>query len=220
MTGLTFKLIPYKSESYWANLDEPALRKHLFTDIKEFSKEPQYGFRWRGFQDSTTYYDEDTRRLITSNYRNIFISFALYYANIKNKPQEVSEILDRMEQVIPQRSVAMDYRIKYDLASFFLMADNKSRYRQLINEVIQEIKQLLSQPITEKLSQYNPYIVLYYCYNGLEMYKEAEDVLPLIKAAYPREQGIDQLLGQLRAHIQMKRAGASTAQQPQSKPKQ
>jgi hypothetical protein len=113
----------------------------------------------------------------------------------------------------------MDYRVKHDLASFYNKAGNKDRYRQLLNEIIQELKQVISNPVTEQLSQYNPYIILFYSYDGLEMYKEAEDLLPLIKSAYPAQQGIDQLLAQLRAQIEMKRAGGVAAQQPPSKQK-
>jgi hypothetical protein len=219
LTGLAFKLVPFKSQNSWSNLNEPVLRQNIFTDIKQFSKEPQYGFRWRGFQDSTTYYDEDTRRLITSNYRNLFISYALYCTHIKNQPQEASAVLDRMEQVISQRSLPMDYHIKFDLASFYNTAGKKEHYRQLLNEVIQELKQVISNPVTEQLSQYNPYVLLFYSYDGLEMYKEAEDVLKLIKTAYPNERGIDQILEQLRAQIQMKQASAMVAQKQPSKQK-
>jgi hypothetical protein len=51
------------------------------------------------------------------------------------------------------------------------------------------------------------------------MYKEAEDVLTLIKSTYPKEQGIDQILGQLRAQIQMKQTSALDARQPPTKQK-
>ena len=78
---------------------------------------------------------------------------------------------------------------------------------------------MISNPVTEQLSQYNPYIILFYSYDGLEMYKEAEDVLTLIKSAYPKEQGIDQILGQLRAQIQMKQTSALAARQPPTKQK-
>jgi hypothetical protein len=212
LTGLAFKLVPNKTNSYWENLNEPMLRQHIFTDIKEASREPQYGFLWRGFQDSTTYYDEDTRRLITANYRNMFVSYVLYCANIKNKPQEISAILDRMEQVIPQRSVPVEYRVKYDLASFYSLAGNKNRYRELLGDVVKEIKEEIRKPVTEQLSQYNPYIMLIYCYEGLDMYKEAEEVLPLIKSAYPREQGIDKILEQLHTQLQAKQAAAPRQQ--------
>jgi hypothetical protein len=213
MTGLAFKLVPLKSQNFWSNLNEKVLSKHLFTDIENFSKEPDYGFRWRGLQDSTTYYDEDTRRLLTANYRNMFISYAMYSANIKNQPQEVPKILDRMEQVVPRRSVSMDYRLKFDVASFYNMAGSKNQYKELVNEVIRELKQQIEKPVTEQLSQYNPYIVLFYCYDGLDMDKEAEDLLPKIKSAYPSQQGIDQIIAQLHGQIQSKHAATENIPQ-------
>ncbi len=215
LTGLTFRLVPFKSRSYWSNLNETAVHQNIFNEVKQFSKEPKYGFRWRGFQDSTTYYDEDTRRLLTLNYRNIFISYAMYCAQIKNKPQEAAAILDRMEQVLPQRSIPMDYRLKHDMASLYIMAGNRDRSNRLLNEIIRELKDVISRPVTEQLSQYNPYIILFYCYNELDMYKEAEDVLPLIKSAYPKEHNIDQILEQLRYQIQMKQANAVAARKQQ-----
>jgi hypothetical protein len=213
LTGLAMKLTPFKSQYYWSNLNEPVLRQNLFTDVVQSSKEPRYGFRWRGFQDSTTYYDEDTRNLLTANYRNTFISYALYCVNIKNKPQEVPAILDRMEHVLPERSIPMDYRIKYDLASFYNMAGSKERYIQLMDEVIQDAKQAISKSVNEKISHYNPYIILYYCYSGLTMYKEAEDIMIQMQATYKNERGIDQLLGQLRAQLQLKRDAALSLKQ-------
>ncbi len=208
MTGLAFKLVPFKSQAYWSNINETVTRQNLFTDIEGYSKEPQNGFKWRGLQDSTTYYDEDTRRLLTSNYRSMFIAYALYCANVKNQPQEISKILDRMESVIPRRSIPMDYRIKFDIASFYNIAGNKPRFEELTREVIDEVKLLIENPATEQLSQYNPFIILLYSYEGLEMYKEAEELLPRIKAAYANQQGIDQIIAQLRSQIQVKRSEA------------
>jgi hypothetical protein len=216
LTGLAFKLVPLKAQNYWANLNEPVMRKNLFTDIEKSSKEPQYGFLWRGFQDSTTYYDEDTRRLITSNYRNMFISLSLYYANISGQSDQVAPVLDRMEQVVPRRSVPMDYRIKFDVATFYNLSGKKDRYQELIQEIIQEVKLLIDKPVTEQLSQYNPYIILFYCYEGMEMYKDAEDLLPIIKSAYATQQGIDQIIAQLRAQIDARRV-TSTDRTPISK---
>lgn len=215
LTGLTFKLVPCKAQSYWTNLDEQGIRRHLFTDIHQPSRDRQYGFLWRGFQDSTTYYDQDTRQLITSNYRNVFIAYALYCANIKNKPQEMSEILDRMERVIPGRSIPLEYQIKYNLASFYNEAGNTNRYRELLLEVIQDAKQVIQKPVTERLSEYNPYIILIYSYEALGKYKEAEEILPLIKSTYPNERGLDQILEQMRMQLRMRQTAESLRKEKQ-----
>ncbi|MBN1398065.1 MAG: DUF2723 domain-containing protein [Bacteroidetes bacterium] len=204
LNGLTFKVVPFKSQNYWTNLNEPVLRKNLFTDIENFSKEPQYGFKWRGLQDSTIYYDEDTRRLLTANYRNIFISYAFYCSQVKKDPKKVPEILNRMEQILPENSLPIDYRLKFDIASLYNSADDNENFRRLLSEIANELKEAVKTPVTEKISQYNPYIILIYCYNELGLYKEAEDILPMIKSTNTNERGIDQMIEQLRAQIKMK----------------
>jgi hypothetical protein len=42
LTGLASKLIPLKSQYYWANLNEQVVHQNLFTDIKQPDKEPQH----------------------------------------------------------------------------------------------------------------------------------------------------------------------------------
>ncbi|MBI5464721.1 MAG: DUF2723 domain-containing protein [Ignavibacteriales bacterium] len=205
LRGLAFKLVPFKNPYYWAQLDEKAMRAHLFTDVKEPSTTPSYGFLWRGLQDSTTYYDEDARRLITSNYRNMFMALGLYYANIANQPAKISEVLDRMERLVPRKVIPMDYRVKFDLASFYNSAGNKERFKELNTEVINELKSIVGRGVNEQLSQYNPYVMLFMAYQSQDMLKEAEDLLPVIRTAYATQQGIDGIIGQLKSQIDARR---------------
>jgi thymidylate synthase len=137
--------------------------------------------------------------------------------NVKNQPLQATESLERMEQVMPRRSMPMEYRVKFDLASFYKEAGNKSRNREYLHELIQELKPLMNKSATEQLSQYNPHIVLFQCYDELEMFKEAEDLLPVIKSAYSQQQGIDQIIAQLRDQIQSRRAVIQTVQTKQAK---
>jgi len=201
LCGLAFKLVPVKSQAYWMNLDEKAMEKNLFTDSVKPSKEPQYGFLWRGLRDSTVYYDEDTRKLITGNYRNAFIAYALYKANIKREIQQVTRILDRMEELIPRKVVEMDYRLQYDVATFYFYSGNKDRFYEYANEVIEQAKKSIKANPKQQLSQYNPYIILFYTYETMGMYTEAESVLSDIKSAYAGERGINGLVEQLRAQL-------------------
>jgi hypothetical protein len=207
MTGLAFKLVPQMTQNYWMNLDENSVKKNIFTDIGQPSKEPAYGFLWRGFQDSTTYYDEDTRQLIMANYRNLFISYALYCMNVKKETQLVPAILDRMEKVIPRRSVRMDYRIKYDLASFYAKAGDSMHSDEFIDEVIGEAREIINKPVDENLSQYNPFMILYYCYLEKGNYSDAQELLPKLKSAYQSQQGIDNLIKRLQDQIDVKKGG-------------
>ncbi len=128
LQGLAYKLVPQRKQAYNA-INEEITRAHLFTDVKVPSKEPAYGCLWRGLQDSTIHFDENLRHMIAS-YRQPFYMLVMYLANVKNKPQEISAVLDRMEQVIPRRIHPIDYRLKTDIASFYNMSGNTQRYRE------------------------------------------------------------------------------------------
>ena len=209
LTGLAFKFVPRRTQTFWGNISDQSLSAHVYTDLKEPSMKPQPGFLWRGLQDSTTYFDEDARRLVTSNYRNMFLSLVVYYAQVLNQPQKISAVLDRMEQVIPRRVIAMDYRVKFDVASYYRLGGSMDKYRAFTEEVVAECKTVVDRGVSEQLSQFNPYIILFYAYQGLDKYKEAEDMLPVIRAAYANQQGIDQIIAQLRSGLEAQKAAAS-----------
>jgi hypothetical protein len=212
LTGLAFKFVPIKNGSYWANMNEKSVRASIFTDLKEPTTTPHEGFLWRGLQNPKTYFDEDARRLITSNYRNVFMALSLYYANVKNEPSRVSEVLSRMEELIPRSVIPMDFRVKYDVASFYSAAGNKAKQSEYLNEVVSELKSVVDRGVNEQLSQYNPYIVLFYTYAALERWKEAEELLAVVKSSYATQQGIDGMIAQLRS--QLRPTAAAPAQAP------
>jgi hypothetical protein len=214
MQGLAFKLVPKKSSSFWANLNEQKVVAHLFNNVTNPSKEPQLGYRWRGLNDSTVYYDEDIRRLMT-NYRQAFIAYALYVSNVKNKPNEVSKILDRMEEVVPHNVIDMDYRLKSDVAQFYNMAGNKEKSKEFLRDIIRECEPMAKAGVMEQISQYNPYILLLQAYESLEQYDDALRVLDRLKIVYAGTQGLDQFLEMRRQGIMaMKSSKDSTAKSP------
>jgi hypothetical protein len=219
LSGLAFKFVPVRNGSYWANMDEKKIRASIFTNLNEPTTTPHEGFLWRGLQNPKTYFDEDARRLITSNYRNVFMALSLYYANVKNEPSRVSEVLNRMEEVIPRSVIPMDFRVKYDIASFYSTAGNKSKQSEYLNEVVSELTPVVARGVNEQLSQNNPYIVLFYAYAALERWKEAEELLAVVKSSYPTQQGIDGLIAQLRSQLRPPAAQPAQSLAPESKGK-
>ena len=204
LEGLAFRLVPRKSPYYWTNINETRMRENLFTDIENPSKTPQPGFLWRGLQDSTTYFDEDVRRLMT-NYRQAFVMLGQYYANSPTQSRKVAEVMDRMEHVIPRSVFAMDYRTKTFVASLYSQAGDQERFRELSMEIVNELKPIVDRGVAEPLYADNPYVVLLQTYETLEMYDEALKLVDVIRATYAREQGIDEVTNQIRARIQAER---------------
>jgi hypothetical protein len=200
LEGLAFRLVPKKGTAYWSNINEQRMRAQLFTDLAEPSKTPAMGYRWRGLQDSTTYFDEDIRRLMT-NYRQSFVLLAQHYANQPTQFAKATEPLDRMEQLIPRRVLQMDYRTKVYVANLYNVAGQRDKFQQLCSEIVDELKPIVDRGSVEPLSYDNPYVVLLQTYENMKMYDEALKVVDLIRVTYVKEQGIEQIADQLRGRI-------------------
>ena len=179
LEGLAYRLVPHKRQAYWAAVNEERTRAHLFTDVKQPSKEQAYGCLWRGLQDSTVNFDENQRRMISS-YRQPFYTLALYLANVKNKPEEMSAVLDRMDQVVPRRLHPMDFRLKADMAVFYGLAGNKVRQKEFLRELADELGPTADSGFTEQFSQYHPLAILLQAYQGLDEYDKALEIVQKI----------------------------------------
>lgn len=208
LEGLAFRLVPRKGP-YWENLNEGLMRGHFFTDPEKPSKEPQRGFLWRGLRDSTVYYDEDVRRLMI-NYRQAFLSLGYYYANVKKEPSRFAEVLDRMEEVIPRRVIRMPAGMKFDLANYYGLAGRQDRSQEFLREVVDELAPIVGKRQAPQVSEDNAYILLLRAYEGLGMYKEAEDLLAVIREVYASEQGVEDFVKEQGARLRTLRGSKDT----------
>ncbi len=200
LQGMAYKLTPQRRQGYYAAIDEEKTRAHLFTDVQKPSAEPAVGFLWRGLQDSTVRFDENQRRMLSS-YRQPFLMLAMHMANVKNKPQEVIPVFDRMEQVMPRNIHTMDFRMKSDVAMFYQMAGNEQKGIELQREVAEELAAQIESGTTEPLSQYNPYVVLAQTYQGLHEYDKAVDVLQKLQTKYGPGGGVKEFVEARTAEI-------------------
>ncbi|HWP82262.1 MAG TPA: DUF2723 domain-containing protein [Bacteroidota bacterium] len=208
MEGLALRLTPRKEQMLWANIDEERMTKNLFTDTETPSRDPQLGFLWRGLGDSTVYFDEDVRRLM-SNYRHAFLILGAYYANMKNQPSMMVRALDRMEEVIPRRVIPMETRLKFDVGNYYRAAEAKEKGKIYLTEVTEELKPVVDARIMEPLSetnvQYNSYFMLLTAYQNLEMYDEALELLDVIQSMYGHVPGLSEFVGERRKEFQARK---------------
>jgi len=207
LEGLAFRLVPKKGTSFWANMNERRMRQQLFTDISTPSKTPAVGYRWRGLQDSTTYFDEDIRRLMT-NYRQAFVLLSQYYVNTPGMASKVSEPLDRMEQVVPRHVIPMDYRTKMYVASLYSAAGRMDKFLEINGEIVSELKPIVEKGAAEPLGYDNPYVVLLQTYEVMQKYDDALKLLDVIRKTYSREREIDQIVNQLRGRLMAEKVAA------------
>jgi cell fate (sporulation/competence/biofilm development) regulator YmcA (YheA/YmcA/DUF963 family) len=209
LEGMAYKLVPQQRQAYWAAVNEERTRAHFFTDIKQPSKEQAYGCLWRGLGDSSITFDENQRRMISS-YRQPFYTLAMYLSNVKNKPEEMSAVLDRMEQVVPRKIHPIDFRLKADIAMFYGLAGNKVRQKEYLTEIVQELNQQPASSTAEAFSQYHPMAVLLQAYQGLEEYDKALEQVQTIQRTFSTVPGIAEFVNAKREEIESLKKPRST----------
>jgi hypothetical protein len=136
-----------------------------------------------------------------SSYRQPFLSLAMYLSNVKNKPEEMLPVLDRMEHVMPRKIHTMDFRMKSDIAMFYQMAGAEQKGIELQREVANELVAQIESGTMEPLSQYNPYVVLAQTYQGLREYDKAVEILRTLETKYGPGGGVKEFVGARVAEI-------------------
>jgi hypothetical protein len=204
LEGLALRLVPKKRTSMYANINEFRMKQQLFTDVQKPSKTPSFGYLWRGLNDSTTYFDEDIRRLMT-NYRQAFLLLAQEYASTPGKSQTVLELLDRMEQVVPRNVIAEDFRTKIYEGNLYAAGGRTDKFDEICREIIAELKPIVDRGEVVPLSYDNPYLVLMQTYEQSKNYDEALKLVDVIRRLYSRERGIEQI-EQVRQRLQAEKA--------------
>jgi tetratricopeptide (TPR) repeat protein len=150
------------------------------------SKQAQYGYLFRGLDDSKLYFDENQRRL-TMNYRSSFIRLALFYQATQNKVDTARAILARMERVLPRNVVPMDWRLMADIMGFYERLGEHKVYEEYAAEVEKTCLDLIASGQIDLQSYYNPYRVLLEVYESRKDYAKAIDILSRVEALYPND---------------------------------
>ena len=191
MDGLAWRLQPNKAPSGDVGIHAAIMDANLMKDNVVPSKEPQYGYLFRGLNDSSIYFDENIRRL-TMNYRYSFIRLALYYQMVENRPDRGKEVLARMESLVPRSVIPMDWRLMTDIMGIYQRIGSETMFNVYAAEVERACLELIDQGHADLQSYYNPYRVLLDIYDGRHDYAKAIDILDRVQSLYPNDPGIKQ----------------------------
>lgn len=171
MQGLAYKVTPVRYPNQQTNIDLEVMEKHLLSEPKDYAKDYQPGFKFRGLNTGKIYLDENQRRMMM-NYRNSFIRLALYYMNIGDN-EGLAKVLDEMENKIPRKYIPFDYRLLSDIASLYKMAGKNDRFIEISDEIEPLAKKDAERNPGDVSSYYNPYRILLQIYEGRgDIYKE------------------------------------------------
>jgi hypothetical protein len=189
MDGLAWRLKPVKVPPGDLGLHADIMEKNILAENVVPSKEPQYGYLFRGLNDTTMYFDENIRRL-TMNYRYSFIRLALHYQMASNGTENGKQVLARMESILPRNVIPMDWRLMTDLMSIYQRFGEEEKYKEYASEVEKICLRLIDQGYTDMQSYYNPYRVLLDIYDARQDYAQAIDILSRIQSIYPNDPSI------------------------------
>jgi len=219
MDGLAMKMVPFASPTEEGMIVDSILSANLFNEPAEPSKTFRRGYRFRGLNDPSVYYDENVSRLVM-NYRNSFLRLTLHHLNDTRIFPKAIAALDSMESKVPSSVVPMDYRIMFDVAKFYDFAGAKDKYTLYSAKVESITQEMIKKGVTEQFSQYNPYYILFSLYQSREEYDKGIEVLGQIKTAYSSLQGIDQWVEsqkqQMMAQKALKAAGPVDSARPKT----
>ncbi len=195
MRGLAMKLVPRTMRSPYEGVNEKVLQKQLMVDVVNPSQTPAYEFRWRGLRDPNVHFDENQRRLIL-NYRQAFLTYAVYLTNVKYAASEAVAVLNRMEYVIPRSNIPLEYRSKSDISQLYAIGGDTLHAREYAAEIVSELSRFMTIPMSEPLNQYNPLIVLAQAYELLGDYNKAIAVMNRLGEVYSSTQGVSAFVQQ------------------------
>ncbi len=194
MEGIALRVVPKKfSSQSFEYINEPIVRKQLFDEPEGFSKTYQPGFKFRGLNDKTIFFDENHERIL-QNYRNTFLRLAIHYLYQLKDSAKTIETLNMMEKKIPRSVIPIDYRIQHDVARLYYAAGDMKDYTVYAKELIETAKKALKQNPQDFTSWNNPYDILLTHYENLKMYREAIDVLNQLAAYIPNDETVKSLL--------------------------
>lgn len=207
MEGMAMRVVPKKSTAQSIEyINEEIMRKSLMNEPEGYKVDYQPGFKFRGLNDKTIFFDENHERLV-QNYRNAYIRLSLYYLYQDKDKSKVVEVLNMMETKIPRKNITMDYRIKHDVAKIYYNAGALKQYEEYAEEVIAAAKRSLERNPRDFSSWYNPYDILLTHYDYLGRHKEAVELLMGLQTIVPNDPQVRELIKQYR-----KEAGMDTSE--------
>jgi hypothetical protein len=192
--GLAHRLVPFKSKSgsdYFMN--EDIMKDDLIRTNPGYSKNFMTGFKFRGLNDSTIFFDENHQHL-TLNYRNAYMSLALYYLYQEKNDRMVISTLDEMEKKIPSKIFTLPQRYLLNIASIYLSAGDANKYKSIAGGIeVYALNKLKTDPYDSEANR-----ILMELYSNSREYDKVVNLLVKLQTAYPDDPSIKSTLQRYR----------------------
>lgn len=178
--GMAQKLYPYKvaDPTLGVGIDVEKLTTNLLNVAETPEKNPQPGFRYRGLNDPSIFYEQVQTRMV-DGYRLLFLRLAHKYSQNPETYDMAKKVLDGMNTHISSEAIDMDYRLLYDVAILYNKVGDKVNFDKYSNIVEAGALKELQGPVNQSVMQsyYNPYKILIDIYEAKEDYNKALEIL-------------------------------------------
>lgn len=190
--GMAMRICPVRQLSYRDQLDAEIMEMCLIENVdnsNNYSKTPQYGFKFRNLNNANVYYDEVHRRLM-STYRSLYLSYADYVSRVDENNKKAIEVLNVMNEMISPRQFPLEYEVAARLIEMLNDLGAKDEMIKHGPDLIDQIKALIDKPqLRQDLSYYeltdfrsSPHRSLALIHETLGEYEKAKEMLELLKA--------------------------------------
>ncbi len=211
MDGFAYRVVPIKTDDY--GYFEPEIMWDKLMNV----------YRYERLDDSTVYYDENTRRMV-GNYRTIMLQLAQHYAQnpsgvstVRNKAgalEQVSnkvlamQLLDKSISILPNTLKEMDYRLLQAIIQLYSKVGGTAQIARLLPELEDAVeRRLRTNP-----SDLSPRYVLAVAYRSVGEYDKAITILQSLSQQYSQDSFLKRELEETQAQAQKHRAKADTTQ--------
>jgi hypothetical protein len=198
--GLAWKLEPKRVASRDQDVDPKVLEANLMNEPEGFSKEPQYGYKFRNVANPDVHFQDESERYVM-NYRSAFIQLTLYYANVARDSAKAVATLLRMEEIIPRSKVLMNWDLSADVAMFFHRLGRDDKFNEIADEIEPICLQLIETNQFNLNSYYNPFRILIDIYETRNEKAKTLNVLTMLTPYYPNDPGLKQKISKLQEEV-------------------
>jgi tetratricopeptide (TPR) repeat protein len=201
MEGMAFRLVPEKRKAN-SEFIEPNILKANLTEAIGYSKDYQPGFKFRGLNDPTIFFDDNHKRMV-QNYRNAFLRLSIYYLGAGQKDLAV-KTLDDMETKLPRKLMPIDYWILYSIGDFYSQAGARDKFLKIAGEVEKDAVIDFEKNLGNAQNMMTPFRVLTDIYEQQGKNDKLLELWLKLETMYPQDPNVQASVNKYRNLVQGK----------------
>lgn len=155
--GMAMRICPVRQNTIKDQLDPEIMELCLIKNIdnsENYSKTPQYGFKFRNLNNANVYYDEVHRRLM-STYRSLYLSYSDYLIRVDNDTTKAIEALNIMNEMVSPKLFPLEFEIISRLVSIYETLNAESEIAKHSEALLDQIQVLIDNPkLREDITYY------------------------------------------------------------------